>query len=135
MGKLTSAAADAVILIPSLEPDERLPAYIQRLSESGFQHIVVVDDGSSAEYQPIFQRLETVRGTVVLHHEVNGGGLPAAGGTPEGRGTRPVPGQPGLQRGPRAGQEPDREPGDQRAFSAALRQMPCMKLRTITFPG
>ena len=72
MGKNT-AAEEAVILIPSLEPDDRLPAYISRLSESGFARIVVVDDGSAASYQPIFQELETVPGTAVLHHEVNRG--------------------------------------------------------------
>ena len=69
----SSAAAEAVILIPSLEPDERLPAYIRRLSESGFAHIVVVDDGSAESYQAIFRELEGVPGTTVLHHEVNRG--------------------------------------------------------------
>ena len=38
---------NAVMLIPSLEPDDRLPAYVTRLLEKGFAHIVVVDDGSS----------------------------------------------------------------------------------------
>ena len=68
------ALQDAVILIPSLEPDERLPAYISRLAENGFGHIVVVDDGSSEEYQEIFRRIETLDSRVrVLHHEVNRG--------------------------------------------------------------
>ena len=63
----------AVILIPSLEPDDRLPAYVARLSEQGFDRIVIVDDGSSEPYQPIFSRLEAVDGCVVLHHGVNRG--------------------------------------------------------------
>lgn len=67
------AAQDAVILIPSLEPDERLPAYIRRLKEGGFARIVVVDDGSPERYQPIFQEIESVEDTTVLHHEVNKG--------------------------------------------------------------
>ena len=67
------AAERAVILIPSLEPDNRLPDYIRRLKEGGFAHIVVVDDGSSESYQQIFQQIETVEDTVVLHHEVNKG--------------------------------------------------------------
>ena len=41
---------DAVMLIPSLEPDDRLPAYVRRLLDKGFQHVVIVDDGSSAAY-------------------------------------------------------------------------------------
>ena len=67
------AAQDAVILIPSLEPDERLPAYIRRLKEGGFARIVVVDDGSPESYQPIFREIEAVEDTTVLHHEVNKG--------------------------------------------------------------
>ena len=67
------AAEQAVILIPSLEPDERLPAYIRKLKEGGFAHIVVIDDGSSEAYQPIFDEVNAVEDTVVLHHEVNKG--------------------------------------------------------------
>lgn len=70
---ISDAVRKAVILIPSLEPDERLPAYIQKLSESGFSHIVVVDDGSSEAYQPIFKEVEGVDRAVVLHHDVNHG--------------------------------------------------------------
>ena len=68
------ALTDAVILIPSLEPDERLPAYIQKLAESGFGHIVVVDDGSPESYQEIFRRIGEIDPRVqVLHHDVNHG--------------------------------------------------------------
>ena len=68
-----AARRDAVILIPSLEPDERLPAYIEKLVDSGFGHVVVVDDGSAASYQPIFERIAAVEHVTVLHHEVNRG--------------------------------------------------------------
>ena len=63
----------AVILIPSLEPDDRLPAYMQKLLEAGFTRAVVVDDGSSEKYQPIFNQLAEMDGVTVLHHEVNRG--------------------------------------------------------------
>ncbi len=63
----------AVILIPSLEPDDRLPAYVQQLLERGFEHVVIVDDGSSASYQPIFETLAAMDGVKVLHHEINRG--------------------------------------------------------------
>ena len=46
-----------VVLIPSLEPDDRLPAYVADLMASGFSRVVVVNDGSSAAYQPIFDRI------------------------------------------------------------------------------
>ena len=68
-----SEAKDSVILIPSLEPDKRLPAYISDLARGGFSHIVVVDDGSGEEYQSVFREIEQVKGAVVLHHEVNKG--------------------------------------------------------------
>lgn len=68
-----TAQGDAVILIPSLEPDERLPAYIRKLREAGFSHAVVVDDGSAESYQPIFEEIAGMAGTTVLHHEVNHG--------------------------------------------------------------
>ncbi len=65
--------SSAVILIPSLEPDDRLPAYLKRLLERGFTRAVIVDDGSSEKYQPIFRSLEELEGVTVLHHEVNRG--------------------------------------------------------------
>ncbi len=67
------ALEDAVILIPSLEPDDRLPAYITRLVACGFGHVVVVDDGSPEAYQPIFSRIAVMNGVTVLHHDVNRG--------------------------------------------------------------
>ena len=70
---MTLKPESAVILIPSLEPDDRLPAYMRRLLEAGFTRAVVVDDGSSEKYQPIFTELAQMDGVTVLHHEVNRG--------------------------------------------------------------
>ena len=70
---MTLKPESAVILIPSLEPDDRLPAYMRRLLEAGFTRAVVVDDGSSEKYQPIFNELAEMEGVTVLHHEVNRG--------------------------------------------------------------
>ena len=68
-----TAAGEAVILIPSLEPDNRLPRYIRELLENGFRYAVVVDDGSSESYQPIFSEIDAIDGVTVLHHEHNKG--------------------------------------------------------------
>ena len=65
--------ASAVILIPSLEPDDRLPAYVRKLLERGFTRAVIVNDGSSEKYQPIFDELAAMDGVTVLKHEVNRG--------------------------------------------------------------
>ena len=63
----------AVILIPSLEPDDRLPAYLRQLRERGFERMVVVDDGSSGKTQPLFDQMSQMDGVTVLHHDVNHG--------------------------------------------------------------
>ncbi len=65
--------SQAVILIPSLEPDARLPAYVELLLAKGFTRVLVVDDGSGEAYQPIFSSLAEMAGVTVLHHEVNRG--------------------------------------------------------------
>ena len=73
MSEISQAVRDAVILIPSLEPDERLPAYIRELEKSGFGHIIVVDDGSGESYQPVFSEVGDIPRTTVLRHEANQG--------------------------------------------------------------
>ncbi len=73
MSEISRAVTDAVILIPSLEPDERLPAYIRELEKSGFGQIVVVDDGSGEAYQAVFQEVSEIPRTTVLRHAVNQG--------------------------------------------------------------
>lgn len=70
---MANATEKAVILIPSLEPDDRLPAYIENLHASGFERFVIIDDGSSEKYQPIFEKIDAMPGCTVLHHEVNRG--------------------------------------------------------------
>ena len=64
---------ECCVLIPSLSPDERLPAYVKRLRAAGYGLILVVDDGSAPEYQPIFEEIAGWDGCHVLHHEVNRG--------------------------------------------------------------
>lgn len=61
-----------IVLVPSLEPDDRLPAYVSELMSNGFSRVVVVNDGSSADYQPIFDRIASL-GATVLGYEVNHG--------------------------------------------------------------
>lgn len=42
------------IIIPSYEPDERLLKLLDGLQDNKLEPIVIVDDGSSAEYQRYF---------------------------------------------------------------------------------
>lgn len=61
------------IVIPSLNPGEKLLQIAAGLKERGFAHIIVVNDGSREECLPIFEALERDYGCVVLHHRVNQG--------------------------------------------------------------
>ncbi|MCG7378096.1 bifunctional glycosyltransferase family 2/GtrA family protein [Paenibacillus sp. ACRSA] len=63
---------ETIILIPSLEPDERLPLYVKQLREYGLTNIVIVDDGSGEAYQSIFEELHD-NGCVLLRHSKNQG--------------------------------------------------------------
>ena len=59
------------VVIPSLEPDEKLPALLKQLREAGIQNIVLVDDGSGPEYRAIFDTCAEEYGCTVLRHAVN----------------------------------------------------------------
>lgn len=59
------------IIIPSLNPDPSLIDFIQKLSEKYQYPVVVVNDGSASEYDPVFSELESISGVSVLYHYVN----------------------------------------------------------------
>ena len=61
---------NAVILIPALDPDEKLVTLIRDLRSRGFERFVVVDDGSEARCAALFDRVEH-EGACVLHHDAN----------------------------------------------------------------
>ena len=66
-------AKELCVLIPSLEPDERLPQYVDSLLTAGFGLILVVNDGSGPEYRPIFDGIAARERCHVLTHPVNKG--------------------------------------------------------------
>ena len=62
------------VVLPSLDPDEKLDAVIDGLLQYGFTDIILVNDGSKAENLPRFQRAaERHPEITLLHHEVNRG--------------------------------------------------------------
>lgn len=61
------------IIIPSLEPDQKLIQLCEELMKSGLQDIIVVDDGSGDRYRSIFDEVEQIIHTKVLVHPVNKG--------------------------------------------------------------
>lgn len=60
------------IIIPSLSPDERLITLVEELKKEGFCRILVVNDGSSAQYDSFFERAQQL-GAEVTCHVVNQG--------------------------------------------------------------
>lgn len=60
------------IIIPSYEPDEKLPELLKKLVAYGFCNIVLVDDGSGEKYARFFHQAGEL-GCKVLHHDVNQG--------------------------------------------------------------
>ena len=65
--KKMGAYDNCIILIPALQPDERLIQMIHGLYERGFHKIAVTDDGSSDDRQKYFQEVE-IMGVKVIHH-------------------------------------------------------------------
>lgn len=61
------------VVVPSLNPDERTLRYVTELSEAGFGHILVVNDGSASSYDAYFERLRAIERCTVLQHTVNRG--------------------------------------------------------------
>jgi len=67
------ASQQAVVLIPSLHPDDRLTAYVRDLVAHGFKRIVVIDDGSGPDYAPYFDELRDNPACEVLSYPDNRG--------------------------------------------------------------
>ena len=61
------------IVLPSLDPDAKFRAVVEGLLDKGFEHIVIVNDGSAAENLHWFEEAAQHENCVVLHHEVNKG--------------------------------------------------------------
>ena len=62
-----------VIVLPSLNPNEKFDRVLDGLLEAGFRHIVIVDDGSDAAHQKHFARAKTFPQCVVIPHLGNKG--------------------------------------------------------------
>ena len=66
--------SDVSVVLPSLDPDEKLDAVIEGLLQYGFTDIILVNDGSKPENLPRFQRAaDTHQEVTLLHHPVNRG--------------------------------------------------------------
>lgn len=64
---------NVTVLIPAYKPQNRLIGYVDELAASGFEHIVVVDDGSGEEFGDVFSAIESKPYCRVVRHEINKG--------------------------------------------------------------
>ena len=61
------------VIIPSLDPDEKLLRTVESLEKVGFKNIILVNDGSKRENLKFFPSLDGYEGRVLLHHTENKG--------------------------------------------------------------
>lgn len=73
--KKTGAYDNCIILIPTLQSDERLIQMIHGLHERVFYKIAVTDDGSSDDRQKYFQEAEIMSVKVIHHSKKMGKGV------------------------------------------------------------
>ncbi|MCR4618995.1 MAG: bifunctional glycosyltransferase family 2/GtrA family protein [Lachnospiraceae bacterium] len=64
---------NVTVVLPSLNPDEKLNSVVDGLIEKGFTDIVIVNDGSNAEHLKPFEKAAEHPEVTVLTHEVNKG--------------------------------------------------------------
>ena len=69
----TCDVSRVVLVIPSLNPDEKLKSVVQGALAAGFTKCILVDDGSDAEHKAVFETLGALPGCDVLHHPENKG--------------------------------------------------------------
>ena len=68
-----SCRRELAIVLPSLDPDKKMPAVVDGLINEGFEHIIIVDDGSDEAHQAPFEYAAGLPQCHILRHEVNKG--------------------------------------------------------------
>ena len=71
MSETLRCQESAAIVLPSLDPDKKFKGVVEGLGRSGFQHIVIVDDGSDAAHRHFFDEAAAYPACHVLRHPVN----------------------------------------------------------------
>lgn len=64
---------DIAIVIPALNPDDRMVTLVQGLKKAGFENIILVDDGSEIENRIYFKTCKENHGCRIIRHVVNFG--------------------------------------------------------------
>lgn len=71
---MTDATRERIaVIVPALNPPATFGSFVRDLVADDWRHIIVVDDGSSPDFRPLFDDVEPLDGVTVLRHEVNRG--------------------------------------------------------------
>ena len=68
-----SSLSKISVVLPSLDPDDKLLTVIDGLIDQGFDDIILVNDGSKPENLHYFETAAATPAVQLLHHEVNRG--------------------------------------------------------------
>ena len=68
-----SCISSAAVILPSLDPDAKFAGVVGELVEAGFEHIIIVNDGSDEAHRHWFDEAAAHKECTVLTHEVNRG--------------------------------------------------------------
>ena len=61
------------VIIPSLNPDDKLVSVVDSLVKKGFEDIIIVNDGSDSAHLWPFEKVGSYSQCTILTHEVNKG--------------------------------------------------------------
>lgn len=64
---------DLIVIIPAYNPPKRFIPYVEELEKLGFLKIIIVNDGSHMDSEPMFTKLKNKDDVILLHHSVNRG--------------------------------------------------------------
>lgn len=73
MDERQNCKESCVIVLPSLNPNEKFDRVVDGLRDAGFRRIMIIDDGSDPGHQRHFARAEAFPECIVLHHDGNKG--------------------------------------------------------------
>lgn len=59
------------VVIPALNPPSTFPSYVEELIDCGFNNIIIINDGSTQEYEYIFDILQSKPECSLLKHSIN----------------------------------------------------------------
>lgn len=64
---------EIAVIIPALDPDERMVTLVGELHQSGYENIILVDDGSEIKNRTYFKTCKEEYGCKIIRHVVNFG--------------------------------------------------------------